>query len=94
MLYLEGEIVEHDELKALELLEKAANLGSRSAVEKLALMSMESGDVGKTIIAASSLLDEGDALASEVVSEAYAEGESLPKDESSSVYWKTSMQFD
>ena len=88
MLHLEGEIVEHDEQEALDLLEKAANLGSSSAVEKLALMSMEWGDIGKTVIAASSLLDEGDALASEVVSEAYAEGEGLPKDEKSSEFWK------
>ena len=80
MLHLEGTIVTHDERKALNLLEKAANLGSKSAAEKLMLMSIESSDADRTVVAASSLLDENDAVAVEIISEAYAEGKGLPRD--------------
>jgi TPR repeat protein len=93
MLHLEGDVVEHDERRAMYLLEKAANLGSRSAAEKLALISLESGDAGRAVVASSALLDGGDAIAAGIVSEAYAEGEGLPKDEGMSERWKSKQRI-
>ncbi|MBR4226483.1 MAG: sel1 repeat family protein [Candidatus Methanomethylophilaceae archaeon] len=90
LLHLEGTVVAHDERKALDLLEKAANLGSKSAAEKLMLMSMESNDADRTVVAASALLDENDAAAVEIVSEAYAEGKGLPRDKEMASIWTLS----
>ncbi len=90
VMHLEDGIVTHDGNKALNLLEKAANLGSKSAAEKLLLMSLESKDDNRTVIAASSLLDENDAMASEIISEAYAKGKGLPKDDRMGSYWNPS----
>ncbi len=90
ILYLEGKIIAQDEHKALNLLEKAANLGSKSATEKLMLMSLESEDDRRAVIAASVFLDANDAIASEIVSEAYTDGKGLPKDDGMSSYWTSS----
>jgi glycosyltransferase involved in cell wall biosynthesis/TPR repeat protein len=92
LMYLEGEMVIHDENKALDLLEKASYLGSESATEKLMVLSLESKNIGRAVIAASKLLDERNLLASEIVSESYEKGEGIPIDLNMSIIVKKNAQ--
>lgn len=95
--YLNGNVVEKDVKKAVELFEKAANQNSDIGMLKLATCYKNGIGVEQDNARALSLFEKsankGNTDAMIAVSDMYAEGVGVSKDESKALYWKEKLGF-
>lgn len=95
--YLNGNVVEKDVKKAVELFEKAANQNNDIGMLKLATCYKNGIGVEQDNARALSLFEKsankGNTDAMIAVSDMYAEGVGVSKDESKALYWKEKLGF-
>ena len=95
--YLNGDIVDKDERKAVELFEKAANKNSDIGMAKLAACYKKGVGVAQDNAKAFSLYeraaDMGNTDAMIALSDMYAEGDGTDKNISKAMYWKEQLAF-
>jgi TPR repeat protein len=95
--YLNGNVVDKDEKRAVELFEKAANQNSDIGMLKLAECYKKGVGVTKDNAKAFSLYDKsanmGNSDAMIALSDMYAEGNGIEKNMSKALYWKEKLAF-
>lgn len=95
--YLNGNVVDKDEKKAVELFEKAANQNSDIGMLKLAECYKKGGGVIQDNAKAFSLFEKsanmGNSDAMIVLSDMYAEGNGVDRNMSKALYWKEKLAF-
>lgn len=95
--YLEGNVVDKDEKKAIELFEKAANQNNNIGMLKLADCYKKGVGVTQDNAKAFSLYEKsakmGNIDAMIALSDMYAEGDGIEKNMSKALYWKEKLAF-